>query len=43
MLDGRIRVADMITHRFRLDAAPDAFKLLHDRLSEAIGVIIESD
>ena len=43
MLDGRIRVADMITHRFSLDDAPDAFKLLHDRLSEAIGVILECD
>ena len=41
MLAGRILVADMITHRFPLASAPDAFRLLHDRLSEAIGVILE--
>ncbi len=41
MLDGRVRVAEMITHRFPLCAAPEAFRLLHDRLAEAVGVILE--
>ncbi|MEW6355535.1 MAG: zinc-binding dehydrogenase [Planctomycetota bacterium] len=43
MTDGRIRVEEMITHRLRLDDAPRAFAMLHDRLHEAIGVILESD
>lgn len=43
MMDGRIHVEEMITHRFSLNEAPHAFKLLHDRLAEAIGVIIEYD
>ncbi|NOZ20260.1 MAG: hypothetical protein GXP25_04140, partial [Planctomycetes bacterium] len=43
MMDGRVRVEVMITHRFRLDDGPKAFAMLHDRLHEAIGVIIEYD
>jgi len=39
--DGRIRVDEMITHRFPLDDAPEAFRMLHDRLAEVIGVIFE--
>lgn len=43
MMDGRVRVEEMITHRFRLDDAPAAFQMLHDRLHEAIGVLLMSD
>ena len=43
LMDGRVRVEEMITHRFRLEEAPKAFEMLHDRLSEALGVILESD
>ncbi len=38
---GRIRVDDMITHRFAADEAKAAFDLLHDRPGEALGVMLE--
>ena len=40
---GAIRTRDMVTHRFRLEQAKDAFDLLVDRLGETLGVVFEYD
>ena len=41
LLRGQMNVADMITHRFPLKKARDAYDLLTDRRDEAMGVILE--
>jgi threonine dehydrogenase-like Zn-dependent dehydrogenase len=40
---GAFQVDDLISHRFPFTAAKEAFDLLHDRLSEAMGVIFTWD
>jgi threonine dehydrogenase-like Zn-dependent dehydrogenase len=40
---GEIRVDPLVTHRFPFTDAKDAFDLLHDRLSEAMGVVFTWD
>ena len=39
--DGRVRVKEMITHRFPLTEAKQAFDLLYEHPEEALGVIFE--
>ena len=39
--DGRVRVTEMITHRFPLTEAKQAFDLLYEHPEEALGVIFE--
>lgn len=41
--DGRVRVSEMITHRFPLTEAKHAFDLLYEHPEEALGVIFEYD
>jgi threonine dehydrogenase-like Zn-dependent dehydrogenase len=41
--DGRVRVKEMITHRFPLTEAKQAFDLLYEHPEEALGVIFEYD
>jgi len=41
MLQGRMRVADLITHRYRFDQAPDVYQRLREDRTGAIGVILE--
>jgi len=38
--NGKIHTAEMITHRFACDDAPEAFDLLYSRLSEAMAVVL---
>jgi threonine dehydrogenase-like Zn-dependent dehydrogenase len=39
--DGRVNVKDLITHRFPLTEAKQAFDLLYEHPEEALGVIFE--
>ena len=43
LLDGRVRVKEMITHRFPLKEAKKAFDLLYEHPEEALGVVFEYD
>jgi L-iditol 2-dehydrogenase len=43
LASGKIRVDPLVTQRFPFNEAKDAFDLLHDRLSEAMGVIFTWD
>ena len=43
LIDGRIKVAELITHRLPWEQTPDAYHLLYDRPDEALGVILEWD
>ena len=43
LLDGRVRVKEMITHRFPLTEAKKAFDLLYEHPEEALGVVFEYD
>lgn len=38
---GQINVRDLITHRFKVADAPQAYRMLTDRRDEAMGVVIE--
>jgi L-iditol 2-dehydrogenase len=38
---GRMQVEPLITHRFPADQAPQAFKLLDERIDEAFGVLLQ--
>ena len=39
--EGEFRVADMISHRFPFQQAPEAYDLLYNRLHEAMGVLLQ--
>ena len=41
LLDGSVRVKEMITHRFPLAEAKKAFDLLYKHPEEALGVVFE--
>ena len=43
LLDGRIRVGPLITHRLPWRQTPDAYHMLFNRPEEALGVILEWD
>ncbi|MBI2194019.1 MAG: zinc-binding dehydrogenase [Planctomycetes bacterium] len=43
LIDGRIRVSDIVTHRLPWPKTPDAYHLLYQRPHEALGVILEWD
>ena len=38
---GRLAVDQLITHRFRVERAPEAFALLDQHLDKAVGVLLE--
>ncbi len=38
--DGKIKVEEMVTHRFPFEEAPEAFDLLYNRLGETMAVIL---
>lgn len=38
---GRVRVADLTTHRYRWDRAPEAFRMLLEDRSRALGVLLQ--
>ena len=40
MQAGKIRVKPLISHRFPYQQAKEAFDLLYERLSEAMGVLL---
>jgi len=40
LMDGKIGVGQMVTHRFGCEAAADAFDLLYTRLDEAMAVLL---
>ena len=39
--DGRLRVAPLVTHRFALERAPEAYESLFDRGAKPLGMVIE--
>ena len=43
LIDGRVKVAELITHRLPWEQTPDAYHLLYHRPDEALGVILEWD
>ncbi len=43
LIDGRVRVAELITHRLPWEQTPDAYHMLYNRPNEALGVILEWD
>ena len=43
LIDGRVRVADLITHRLPWEQTPDAYHMLYEKPDEALGAILEWD
>lgn len=43
LVDGRVRVDDLITHRLPWQQTPDAYHMLYNNPGEALGVILEWD
>ena len=43
IVDGRIRVSELITHRLPWEQTPDAYHMLYNRPNEALGVVLEWD
>lgn len=43
LIDGRVRVAELITHRLPWEQTPDAYHTLYEKPGEALGVILEWD
>ena len=43
LIDGRVKVAELITHRLPWEQTPDAYHLLYHKPDEALGVILEWD
>lgn len=43
LIDGRVRVGELITHRLPWQQTPDAYHMLYERPGEALGVVLEWD
>ena len=43
LIDGRVKVSDLITHRLPWEETPNAYHLLYEKPGEALGVILEWD
>lgn len=43
LIDGRIKVAELITHRLPWEQTPDAYHMLYNKPNEALGVVLEWD
>ena len=43
LIDGRVRIDDLITHRLPWDQTPDAYHMLYNEPDKALGVILEWD
>ncbi len=41
ILDGSLRVSELITHRLPWEQTPDAYHMLYKRPNEALGVVLE--
>jgi 2-desacetyl-2-hydroxyethyl bacteriochlorophyllide A dehydrogenase len=41
LIDGRVRVSDLITHRLPWEQTPDAYHMLYNEPDKALGVILE--
>lgn len=43
LVDGRVRVGELITHRLPWEQTPDAYHFLYERAAEALAVVLEWD
>ena len=43
LIDGRVRISELITHRLPWEQTADAYHLLYNKPNEALGVILEWD
>jgi threonine dehydrogenase-like Zn-dependent dehydrogenase len=43
LIDGRVRIFDLITHRLPWEQTPEAYHMLYEKPGEALGVILEWD
>ncbi len=40
LINGRVKVADLITHRLPWEQTPDAYHMLYNKPDEALGVVL---
>ena len=43
LIDGRVRISELITHRLSWQETPDAYHMLYNKPDEALGVVLEWD
>ena len=43
LIDGRVRISELITHRLSWEQTPDAYHMLYNKPDEALGVVLEWD
>ena len=41
LIDGRVKISDLITHRLPWEKTPEAYHMLYEKPNEALGVILE--
>ncbi|MCZ6635392.1 MAG: zinc-binding dehydrogenase, partial [bacterium] len=43
LIDGRVQISELITHRLPWEQTPDAYHMLYNKPDEALGVVLEWD
>jgi threonine dehydrogenase-like Zn-dependent dehydrogenase len=43
LVDGRVRISELITHRLPWEQTPDAYHMLYNKPDAALGVVLEWD
>ena len=43
LIDGRVRISELITHRLSWQETPDAYHMLYNKPDEALGVVLDWD